>query len=672
MARRVDSVSVLIPSDLARPILIWSADVEQSIGAVAECVWMAENDGRMCCVVTTEGSGFQTRLPHLPLLTAGEFSSECPIAFNPFQVLNFADVRLHIEALVTMFAELFRFTAATTTLLRSIIESAYKRVGWNLLSGRNERVRETPQALDADLHDWRRYLSASADSRHASALYPDFNDLLAVLTPVCDQSDLPPYVVADAEGAIRDWIQTMTSGLIGRTFGRRTFCSAEELFSRSCILDLALLSGSSDGRPILERLLLLFACEYFSRGNQHSGVIVLDYSHGDTLNSRNLGLPIRLQNSSRASLIVSARQRDLPKILKSGAFGTRLLGRAELNRLALPKKRRSRIGLTTSGGLERARQFADLASNLVVLRGPRISRLKCVSVPRPRASTGSESPMAKESLPRFRQVFSHGQEYAPAAFDDPVALELARKVANDEHFYRLFMQYVLSMLHDIRAFVSGRTALVHDVQRVVLRAPVRLTDVTWCALCLVTDRYFGEKARQYSWTLQEEDRLRTGWYKMLAKAFLPSTQNRRMHRSEWTQWREEFNALHEVPQGPLLTCGACRVKCRYAVEASIITSDRKLQFDFNSTINRRHVASSTSAAWHSRLLSERMIGDCNTDLAFCLSVHFLEKQALSTDGQLVLLNKVLKALQHFSQNPSIESLDITEVVEAVEKEIDKS
>jgi hypothetical protein len=54
------------------------------------------------------------------------------------------------------------------------------------------------------------------------------------------------------------------------------------------------------------------------------------------------------------------------------------------------------------------------------------------------------------------------------------------------------------------------------------------------------------------------------------------------------------------------------------------------------------------------LLTERLIGQGDVDLAYCLAVHLIKDQQLSTDAQLVLLHKVRTALENFQNEAEAE------------------
>jgi hypothetical protein len=85
----------------------------------------------------------------------------------------------------------------------------------------------------------------------------------------------------------------------------------------------------------------------------------------------------------------------------------------------------------------------------------------------------------------------------------------------------------------------------------------------------------------------------------------------------------------------------------YRFEVSEVVRDPKIKFDFNSSINRKDTPASDSAAWFCRLLTERLIGQGDVDLSYCLAVHLIKDQQLSNDAQLVLLHKVRTALENF-------------------------
>jgi len=57
------------------------------------------------------------------------------------------------------------------------------------------------------------------------------------------------------------------------------------------------------------------------------------------------------------------------------------------------------------------------------------------------------------------------------------------------------------------------------------------------------------------------------------------------------------------------------------------------------------------------LATERLIGQADIDLAYCLAVHLIKDQQLSTDAQLVLLLKVRSALENFQNEGALEEFE---------------
>ncbi|HEY9757228.1 MAG TPA: hypothetical protein V6C97_18820 [Oculatellaceae cyanobacterium] len=177
---------------------------------------------------------------------------------------------------------------------------------------------------------------------------------------------------------------------------------------------------------------------------------------------------------------------------------------------------------------------------------------------------------------------------------------------------------------------------------------------------MASDRYFSEKALLYDWKATDEQHIRSGWYGLIAPAFVPNSPNKRMDAGIIRNWVAQFVALHRRISGPLPTCTSCTSKCNFQYEVSEITRDSKIRSDFRGSLNRETASSSDSAAWFCHLLSERMIGKKSIDLEYCLAIHLIEgldvpvaaTTALSTDAQLVFAHKVRSSLTAQESNKS--------------------
>jgi hypothetical protein len=222
-------------------------------------------------------------------------------------------------------------------------------------------------------------------------------------------------------------------------------------------------------------------------------------------------------------------------------------------------------------------------------------------------------------------------------------------VADDPIFRQVYNRYILSTLKDLTQLVHFRAQIIHEIQRVIGgRARTgNITGITWCALTQATERYFERKGEENYWFYDQVREQHLRWLNLLRPAFQPTEVNRRLDIAVLRQWRDDFLELHKRDQGPLPTCSPCTSKCLYRFEVSEVVRDPKIKFDFNSSINRKDTPASDSAAWFCRLLTERLIGMPDIDLAYCLAAHLIKDQQLSTDAQLVLLHKVRNALETF-------------------------
>jgi hypothetical protein len=222
-------------------------------------------------------------------------------------------------------------------------------------------------------------------------------------------------------------------------------------------------------------------------------------------------------------------------------------------------------------------------------------------------------------------------------------------VADDPIFRLVYNRYLLSTLKDLTQLVHFRAQIIHEIQRVIGgRARTgNITGITWCVLTQATERYFERKGEENYWFYDQVREQHMRWLNLLRPAFQPTEVNRRLDISILKQWRDDFLELHKRDQGPLPTCGPCTSKCLYRFEVAEVVRDPKIKFDFNSSINRKDTPASDSAAWFCRLLTERLVGQGDVDLAYCLAVHLIKDQQLSTDAQLVLLHKVRTALDNF-------------------------
>ncbi len=235
---------------------------------------------------------------------------------------------------------------------------------------------------------------------------------------------------------------------------------------------------------------------------------------------------------------------------------------------------------------------------------------------------------------------------------DSKILDTATIVADDPLFRQVYNRYILSTVKDLTELVKFRGQIIHEIQRVIGgRARTgNITGIAWCVLTQASERYFERKGEENYWDYKQVQEQHLRWLDLLKPAFQPSEVNRRLDIEILKQWRDDFLELHKRDMGPLPTCGPCTSKCFYRFEVSELVRDPKVKSDFNASINRKDTTASDAAAWFCRLLTERLIGQPDIDLAYCLAAHLIKDQQLSTDAQLVLLYKVRTALENEKNN----------------------
>lgn len=460
-------------------------------------------------------------------------------------------------------------------------------------------------------NNWR---SGQTDSYNAE-LYPDFVDLPQVLEEAANLSDLPPFAAVNAEGVLRALIREMTSGLAANAFARRTTVSINQLLLEGTIVDVSLVGEAKRGRSLTESLLLLFFTEIYGDDEKDSpdrALLLIDFD--------DLSLPTFQIRQEEASWFFAKSNKCLDN-------GSPVLT----------------MGNGENGDLQVLNEIANTHSD-----------------------TGSSSICRKSPKPfSIPQFISYGQSYYPDAFA-PEVFEVGSRIADDWQFRDTFVRYLLQIDSDYTGLVHGRGDLIREVQRLTLRNPVLLPAVTWCALSLVTDRYFAQRATFYAWTTEQEDQLRTGWYEMINQAFVPGS-SRRIDLSKIKTWQRSLADVSKVEQGPLVVCGPCTRKCAFGFDVKLLLSNDKILFDYNSSLRATKQSSVKKAAWFTHLVAERLAGGNSAvdhlDLSYCLTAHLSDRQQYSTDAHLAFCHKVRDLLEagdvSIEEDPSTEESAVT-------------
>jgi len=251
------------------------------------------------------------------------------------------------------------------------------------------------------------------------------------------------------------------------------------------------------------------------------------------------------------------------------------------------------------------------------------------------------------------QSTRHGIQYYPEAFTAE-SYEYADLVVQSKSFYQVFIRYLLSVIFDISQLVHSRHEVVAEIQRILenvnLPKGLPLTSIMWCALSQTSDRYFNEKAAHYGWSENECNRVKAGWYELLAPAFIPANHNRRIEASKLKNWIESFLILHKRDEGPLSMCNSCTSKCFYDYDVSQIVT---LETDRSELTTK--ISDIAAGIQYSKYMSRHLTANhYNSDLAFCIAAHLMPEKKISGE----LLNDTWKRIkQHLDKNPDDKSYE---------------
>lgn len=159
---------------------------------------------------------------HMPLLR-----------INPFAFPEKIHVMEHIDRLIEILNAVWPMYAAMPAILKEAVEKTYRECGWNLLTSKN---------------------------RYTPTVFPDFHDLMNALPEVINSSKYADEAKSNYSGALLTRVRSLTNGYY-RTIFQKAEISPEELFDRSCIIDLSRI-GSTETKSLLMGIIFLKLQEY--------------------------------------------------------------------------------------------------------------------------------------------------------------------------------------------------------------------------------------------------------------------------------------------------------------------------------------------------------------------------------------------------------------------------
>jgi hypothetical protein len=592
------------------------------------------------------------------IYTLGDESTS-PFRLNPFEIMKGVKVSAHIEALKTIFSASFEMYTPMPQVLEKALNSIYTVRGWDLVQNKNLRL---PPGI------------APGDPDCPPGIHPTMKDLAESIASITESFGYSDRIAPDVQAALETRIGGLLFGAKGQVLSSKTSLDLKSMYSQPTILELKDIF-SDDERTFFASILLLHLSEYRKVQGLHKElqhVLVIEDAHrllksGGMVGNESAQPHLKFVNffsnifsemrSYGEGIIVSTQNpaQIIPEVLSNTNLKIvhRLVTRNDLDAISgstfLKEHHKDGIvalkvgeALVYGEGMTEPQNFkmTDVSKKLNV----------------PSTLQDSDKEVQKFMTGAIADHNKYNHLGCDLCSDLTVSAE-ANLVANDSSFRRTYNSYVLSTVKDLTQLVHFRAQIIHEVQRILGRREksTHVASVTWCALCQATDRYFECKGQKNYWFYDQVKQQQLAWLNLLRPAFKVTSETEKLDTKILKEWRDDFVSLHERDQGPLIGCGPCTSKCLYRFEVLETLSDPKLLFDFNCSINRDDMPTADNAAWFCRLLSERLIGQPDVDLAYCLAVHLIGNQRLSNDAQLVLLHKIRASLEKLQNGEVLET-----------------
>jgi hypothetical protein len=581
-----------------------------------------------------------------------------PFRLNPFEIMKGVKVQTHLDALKSVFNASFEMYSPMPQVLEKALNEIYRVRGWDLVQNKNRRLPPGVEVGDPDC---------------PSEIYPTMKDLFEVIDPITESFGYSERIGPDVQAALKARIGSLLIGGKGQMLNTRRSIPMEILFGRPTVVELKMVSEDSE-KSFLMGMLLVFLYEYReSLGpKEHlQHVMLVEEAHrllknvptqqsGETANPAGKAVEFftnmlaEIRAYGQGFIIADQIPNKLaPEALKNTNLKI-------MHRIVATDDRDSMGGAMNLDDIQK-RHVTALGQGRAIVYAERMEQPyhlaimfdKSKEVPGP--NTPEESDQVVRDAMKGLNIVQTFDRHMGCKFClhrcDSQILDTAILVADDPLFRQVYNRYILSTVKDLTQLVHFRAQIIHEIMRVIggRARSGNITGITWCVLTQATERYFERKGEENYWFYDQVREQHLRWLNLLRPAFQPTDVNKRLDINILREWRDDFVELHRRDQGPLPTCGPCTSKCLYRFEVSEVVRDPKIKFDFNSSINRKDTPASDSAAWFCRLLTERLIGQGDIDLSYCLAVHLIKDQQLSTDAQLVLLHKVRMALENFQK-----------------------
>lgn len=176
------------------------------------------------------------------------------LRINPFSFPEGIHIAEHTDRLIEILNAVWPMYSAMPAILKAAIELVYERMGWNLVTSRNDNGR----------------------------IFPDFTDLLEVLPEIINKSAYSAEIKGNYIGALVTRVESLTNGYF-RSIFQKDELPHEQIFDNPCILDFSRV-GSSETKALLMGIIFmklqehrLSATNCSNSGLQH--ITVMEEAH---------------------------------------------------------------------------------------------------------------------------------------------------------------------------------------------------------------------------------------------------------------------------------------------------------------------------------------------------------------------------------------------------------
>ena len=198
---------------------------------------------------------------NLRVYTVGD-SGVSPIRHNPFMVLPGVSLITHIDNLKSIFYASFSLYGPMPYILEKCIYNIYKDRGWNLTTGKHQRVK----------------IKKFKDCKHHRFIYPTIRDLIDdVNRYVKEELEYSDELRGNIRSAIVARLESLAVGAKGFLFNTHEFINIKKLLKGRVVFELESLSDDDD-KAFFVGLMLALVSEYRQYLARESGL-----THADDL-----------------------------------------------------------------------------------------------------------------------------------------------------------------------------------------------------------------------------------------------------------------------------------------------------------------------------------------------------------------------------------------------------